>query len=253
MTSDDPYDRLAPFYDAAIGDFDADLDMYEAFARRLDAPVLELGVGTGRVALALARRGLRVVGVDRSTAMLEIARERAVAGGVNGVKLHCQDFSVLTVSGDYGLVICALDTFLHAAHTAEQIAVLSAARERLAPGGLIAIDLPGPAGDWGDWDPGVRPLVLDWTQETDGVRLTRYSSFRADLAQQRRLITDIYEQTGADGSVRRHIVEYALRFVFPAEMELLLAASGLALYARYGDYDLSAFDAASERMIVLAE
>jgi hypothetical protein len=67
-----------------------------------------------------------------------------------------------------------------------------------------------------------------------------------------RHVTDIYEETSADGAVRRHVVNYSLRCVFPAEMELLLERSGLVLDALYGDYDLSAFDPASERMIVVA-
>jgi SAM-dependent methyltransferase len=252
-TAGEPYDRLAKFYDYTIGDFDADLDMYEAFARRSDAPVLELGVGPGRVALALAGRGLRVTGIDRSAAMLEIARRRVDSDGIAGIELHHQDFRKLNVPGSFGLIICALDTFLHLSNTAEQLDALRGARERLATDGLIAIDLPGPAGDWGDWDSGARPLVLDWSRLIDGVRLTRFSSFRADLAQQQRSLTDVFEETEADGTVRRHVVEYALRFVFPAEMELLLRVAGLARYACYGDYDLSPFNAASERMIVLAE
>ena len=253
MQSDgDHYDRLACFYDLSMAGFDADIDLYEAFARRTDAPVLELGSGTGRVAFALADRGIDVSGIERSAAMQEIASHRAAGSGLPKPKLQLGDMRCPTVEGSFGLIICAIDTFLHLQNTGEQLATLTAARERLAPNGRLILDLPGLAGDRSDWQPGARPLVLDWNRDREGQTITRLSSFQADLAQQMRHVTDIYEETSADGAVRRHVVNYSLRCVFPAEMELLLERSGLVLDALYGDYDLSAFDPASERMIVVA-
>jgi SAM-dependent methyltransferase len=251
VTDADPYETIACFYDLATEGLSADVDLYEALARRVDAPVLELGTGTGRVALALAARGFEVVGIDRSQAMLRIAQEKANRDGVE-VKLLHDDMRQPKLNGRFGLIVCALDTFLHLAGTDEQIATLSAAQGLLAPGGLIALDLPGPAGDWGDWDAGARPLVLDWSLQTADRRVTRFTSFQSDLSTQTLTVFDVFEVTDQNGAVRRHTVSYPLRFVFPAELELLLQMAGLRIHTRYGDYELGPFTAESPRMIVLA-
>jgi len=250
--TDDAYYTIARFYDRTLAGFDADIDLYDAFARRSAAPVLELGVGTGRVALALARRGLHIVGIDRSAAMLAIARRAKVAEGLKRLTLVEGDMRAPPVSGSFGLIICARDSFLHLPDTDDQLATLRAARGLLAPAGCLVLDLPGPAGDWGGWEPGAQPLVLDWSEVTDAGRVSRYTTFRADAAAQTRAVTDIFEEIAPDGSVRRFVAEYRLRFVFPAEMNLLLRLAGLRLDGRYGDYDLAPFDAASERLIVVA-
>ncbi|HEY8836313.1 MAG TPA: class I SAM-dependent methyltransferase, partial [Dehalococcoidia bacterium] len=138
MQSDgDHYDRLARFYDLSMAGFDADIDLYEAFSRRTDAPVLELGSGTGRVAFALADRGIDVSGIERSAAMQEIASHRAAGSGLPIPKLQLGDMRCPTVEGSFGLIICAVDTFLHLQNTGEQLATLTAARERLAPNGRL--------------------------------------------------------------------------------------------------------------------
>lgn len=250
--TDDAYDTIARFYDRTLAGFDEDIDLYEAFARRSDAPVLELGVGTGRVALALARRGLRVVGVDRSVAMLAIARQAQAAAGLKNLTLDEGDMRAPGLEGRFGLILCARDSFLHLADTEDQLATLRAARALLAPGGRLVIDLPGPAGDWGGWASGAQPLALDWSEATDTGRVSRYTTYRADAAAQTRDVTDIFEELALDGSVRRFVAEYRLRFVFPAEMALLLRLTGLRLDGHYGDYDLAPFAAGSERMIVVA-
>ncbi len=253
MRADDPYDQIAPFYDLATDGFDADIDMYEAFARRVYAPVLDAGTGTGRVAIELAKRGLRVVGIDRSPAMLAVARRKVEEHAALAIKFHQDQMVAPITSGRFGLILCALDTFLHLSSGDEQLAALRAWSERLAPDGRIAIDLPGPAGDWGNWDPGASPLVLDWSRSVGAGHVSRFSSYRSDFATQTRTVTDIFEELAADGGVRRHMVEYVLRFVFPAEMGLLLRLTGLVECCRYGDYELGPFDSSSERMIVVAE
>ena len=251
-SSPDPYELLAKYYDVGHDTFDADTPLYDALARRTSFPVLELGAGTGRLAHALAAHGHAVTGIDASSAMLAIARAKPVPSK-GSVAFVCDDMRHPSVSGQFGLIVCAIDTFLHLLTTDDQVLTLRAARGLLAPGGLIVLDLPGPAGDWGDWEPGARPLVLDWIAEQTGAQVCRYSTFRADLSTQTRHVIEAIDEIGRDGLMRRCIVEYDLRFVFPAEAELLIRVAGLRLYARYGDYDLAPFDDGSPRMIVLAE
>jgi SAM-dependent methyltransferase len=250
--SADPYDAIAPFYDRTLAAFDADLPLYEGFARRLDAPVLELGVGTGRVATALAQAGHAVIGLDRSAGMLRLARDSIAQRRIARVQLLRGEITRPPLRAAFGLILCARDSFLHLPDTEDQLAALRAARELLHPEGRLVLDLPGPAGDWGDWAPGARPLVLDWSEAGPQGRLSRYTTFRADAATQTRSVTDIFERIGPDGAVRRTVVEYTLRFIFPAELRLLLDAAGLRLAGLYGGYELEPFAAESERMLTVA-
>jgi SAM-dependent methyltransferase len=246
----DPYAAIARFYDLATDGYDDDLPFYRELAP-LNASVLDLGVGTGRVALALADGARRVVGIDRSPAMLALAAGKLITHPAR-LQLLAGEMAAPPLRGRFDLVLCALNTFLHLARPGEQLAALRAWRELLAPAGLLALDLPGPGGDWGDWNPGERPLLPAWTRVVGVETVTRLTTFSADPAEQLRFYTDFYDSVGADGIVRRATANYALRWLFPAEALLLLEATGLELQERYGGYAMEPFDATSERMILIA-
>jgi SAM-dependent methyltransferase len=248
----DPYDRIARYYDWAAGDEDADVFFYTEMARRIAAPVLELGVGTGRVAVPLARAGCPVYGVDTSAAMLDVARAKAADAGVP-LRLAQADLCGYAFDVRFGLIYCALDSFLHLLTQDRQIAALRLACVHLAPGGRIVLDLPSlTTGQWGSWEPGVRPLELVRAGPgPDGGTLQHLQTFTADPATQRRAVTHIFDEVTADGLVRRTTVSYELRFVFPAELPLLAGAAGLTLESVHGGYDLEPFEAGCERMIAV--
>jgi SAM-dependent methyltransferase len=253
-SSEDVYDLLAPYYDLGTGGFDEDIAVYLGFARRTAAPVLELGCGTGRLLLPLARAGLSVAGLDRSAAMLGYAQRRLCREGAVEARLVQGEMCCPPLDGRFGLVFVALDGFLHLTSRDQQLQALRSARRLLSRAGLLLLDLPAPAAPgWEDWSAGARPLVQAWSAVLgNGARITKLSSFVADASTQTHQVSETYERLDRDGSVRRQAVEYALRFVFPAEMELLLDAAGLELRGRYGDYDLSPFRAGSPRQICVA-
>ena len=247
-----PYDRLARFYDWAVGEYDADVFFYSEMARRLDAPVLELGTGTGRVAIPLADAGCSVYGIDNSQAMLEVARSRAARAGIS-IQLQQADLCAYEFTERFGLIFCALDSFLHLLTQERQIAALRLARGHLAPGGRIVLDLPSlTTGQWGAWEPGVHPLELVRAGAgPDGGTLHHFQTFAADPATQQRTVTHLFDEVAADGTVRRTSVRYELRFIFPAELPLLASAAGLTLEAVHGGYDLEPFVSGCERMIAV--
>jgi len=250
---DDPYAALARFYDRAVGADGPDLAFYLALARRTGGPVLEIGAGTGRVAVPLARAGYEVIAVEPSAAMRAEGEARAVAAGVALTWVAERAELLAPSQRRYALVLCALDTFLHFGDGPAQRAVLDRVRDLLLPDGLLVLDLPALAA-WWDWQPGVRPLEL-LSCERDpatGQTVAHYTTFTVDPASQTRHVTQVFEETAPDGTSRKWFAHYPLRFVGRYELEFLLAQSGFALDALYGDYDLGALDAESERMIVLA-
>jgi len=172
------YDRIARVYDPWSRSVVEDVPFYVEEAVRWGGPVLELGVGTGRIAVPVAASGVQVVGVDLSAGMLEVARERAAFAGVE-LDLRHGDMRDPPVDGTFPLVTCPFRSLLHLETDADRRAALRAVSRRLSPGnGRFVFDVftPSPEdiadthgrfierepGIWerADWDEGERTLTL---------------------------------------------------------------------------------------------
>src|SRR3990172_922944 len=134
---DDPLD-LAELFDLDYSDFTDDLPFYENLARRSDGPILELGVGTGRVAIHLAHARFEVWGIDVSDEML--ARARCKADLVGRLRLLSGDMRDFELERTFDLIFAAFGTFHHLLTPEDQLACLSCIRRHLAPGGLFVCD-----------------------------------------------------------------------------------------------------------------
>jgi SAM-dependent methyltransferase len=156
------YDRLGPAYDAWCRSVLEDIPFYVDLAVRSGGPVLELGVGSGRVAVPTALAGITVVGVDTSPTMLELARRRAESHTVD-LRLVEADMRSLPELGRFALVTIPFRALLHLSSDAERRAVLSAARARLLPEGVLAFDVFHPDAEdiaethdrWLEREPGI--------------------------------------------------------------------------------------------------
>lgn len=246
----DAYAALAPIYDRLVR-FENDTAFYAALASRYGGPVLEIGAGTGRIALPLARAGHEVVALDSSAAMAAIGEAASRAAGLP-VRWRRGDVCQGRLGGPYRLIVWALDGFLHVPSGAAQGRALAAVRRALHPDGCFVLDLPSLA-SWWDWQPGIRPLELTWSEaDASGETALHYETFTCDPATQKRTVTHLVESVAADGTVSKRVASYALRFVGRFELALLLARARLRVYAEYGDYELSPPAPDSERLIVLA-
>jgi SAM-dependent methyltransferase len=243
---------ISEFYDLDLEGYVDDINMYENFARRGELPSLELGVGTGRIAVPLARARLPVWGIDSSESMLKLAREKAGPAPSERLRLIHSDMRSFNLGRQFDLVYCALGGFLHLESQDDQIATLVRAREHLSDGGVLVIDLPNPLTL--DWEAGTRPIVLDWTRAHPqrGTTVSKLVAVEVLQPDQVQRITYWFDEVMGDGALHRTAGTFNLRYVFPAEARLLLDAAGLRFSAVYGTYDLSPFDADSPRMIVVA-
>jgi SAM-dependent methyltransferase len=173
------YDPIARLYDPWSLSVTEDVAFYVSEARGAAPPVVELGVGTGRIAVPIAAEGIRVVGVDSSPGMLEVARESAEAAGVADlVDLRLGDLRSPPVDERVELVVCPFRSFLHLHTDEDRLAALAAARELLVEGGRLIFDVFAPGDDdiaethgrWlerepdiferADWDTRSRTLTL---------------------------------------------------------------------------------------------
>jgi SAM-dependent methyltransferase len=257
-----PAEALARLYDLDLTDDPGDLDLYLALAHRSGGPILELAVGTGRLAVPLAGEGFAVTGVDNDAAMLARARRRAEAAGVSPLsatgpargtrgragRLELVEADIvglrLAAAGSFRLAYLALSSLLLLASRAAQRAALQAMARHLAPGGLAVVDvaLPG-ADDLARYDGrlGLEAARLD---PMTGRLVTRLSSAQHDAAGQVVTLTTIYEEGAQGASPVRWLRSDRLRLVSAEEL------AGLEQLA--GGYDLEPLGPATERLVVVA-
>jgi SAM-dependent methyltransferase len=137
------YDAIAELYDPWSASVVEDVGFYLEEARRSSGPVLELGVGTGRIAVPIAADGIRVIGIDSSRAMLEVCARRAALAGVQ-LDLRVGDLRKPSVTERVPLVICPFRSLLHMHTDEDRLSVLGAARDLLVPGGRFVFDVFAP-------------------------------------------------------------------------------------------------------------
>ncbi len=252
----DQYADIAELYDFAYWDYDDDIDFYENLARIHDAPVLELGAGTGRVALRLASAGFSVTGLDSSPHMLAKARENAAAAAVPDKRLRLIEGSMtdFDLGERFGLVLVAANTFQHLLTTSEQRACLACVARHLLPGGVFALGMRSATSvSWEDAG-APAPLMLDWSRRDreTGDLVMKLVAAQPDPAGMTRHLTYVYDRVSGDGTVRRTVFETDLRYSSQAEMEALLQEAGLRVTHVYGDYDLSPVGPDTEHLILVA-
>jgi SAM-dependent methyltransferase len=242
-------ERFAALYDLDTPHGpDPAIDWFRAIARRTGGPVLELGCGTGRVAIPLAQDGHDVVGLDRSEAMLTRAERHARREGVS-LRLVEGDMRSFSFSQSFPLIAIAFNTFLMLTPE-ERWGCLARVREHLAPTGLLAIDCfqPDPERIVGH-DSTVRE---EWTRHDpeSGHSVTKFSSSSANVDQ-----VDFrwwFDELDGEGHITRWQRATTLHYLYRREAELLFAEAGFVTEALHGDYDGSPAGGSSPRLLVVA-
>ena len=250
-------EALARLYDLDLVDDPGDLDLYLALAARADGPVLELAVGTGRLAVPLAQAGYRVIGVDLDPAMLARARRRAdeaANGARDRLTLVEADLVGLRLpeAGMFGLAFIALNSLLVLPNRAAQRAALRTMADHLAPGGLAVADVWIPdAEDLARFD---GRIMLEWPRldpET-GAIVTKVGSAQHDASSASVVMTTIFEEGGQGDHTRRWVRRDRLRLLSADELRGFAEDAGLTVELLAGDYGLGPMGPGTERAILIA-
>jgi SAM-dependent methyltransferase len=211
------YDAIARIYDPWSRSVTEDVPFYLEEARRTGGPVVELGIGTGRIAVPIAADGIRVIGVDSSRAMLEVCTERAaLAGAVLDLRLG--DLREPPVDELVPLVICPFRSLLHMHSDDDRRRALRAARRLLAPGGRFVFDVFTPS--------------REDIEETHGRWLEREPEIyeRADWDEHARTLTLSVRGTESESTMQ-------LAWLAPEEWRALLKDERFSIDACYGWFD----------------
>ncbi len=225
-------ERLAALYDLDAPAGDAAIDWFRGLAQLTGGPVLELGVGTGRVAIPIAKDGHEVVGIDRSAAMLARAERRARTARAK-LRLVEADMRSFSLDRSFALVTIPFNTFLMLTPD-ERWACLARCREHLIPTGRLAIDVfqPDPNVIAG-MDGAVREEWRRPDPET-GRMITKFSSTRGDVDAV--TFTWWFEEE-IDGVVHRVSREATLHYLYRREAELMFGVAGYEIDTLHGSYD----------------
>lgn len=174
------YDPIAGIYDPWSLSVVEDIPFYVEEAERCTGPVVELAVGTGRIAIPIARAGRHVIGVDLSDGMLEVAFAYASEHGVSDlIDLRVGDLREPPVPERVPLVICPFRSLLHMNDEAEKLRALRAAHDLLEPGGRLVFDVFAPSredieatnGLWLEREDGIFERA-DWEEASRTLRLS---------------------------------------------------------------------------------
>ncbi len=174
------YDRIAGFYDPWSRSVTEDVGFYVDQALASGGPVVELAVGTGRIAIPVAQAGVSVIGVDSSPEMLALARAAAEAAGVaDRLDLRLGDLRDPPVSERVPLVICPFRSLLHMETEEEKLRALAAAHSLLEPDGRYVFDVFAPSRDdidethdrWLEREPGIFERAV-WDEGTRTLSLS---------------------------------------------------------------------------------
>ena len=250
-------EALARLYDLDLVDDPGDLDLYLALAARADGPILELAVGTGRLAIPLAQAGYPVTGVDLDPAMLARARvraERAAPGAKDRLTLVEADLVGLRLpaAGTFGLAFIALNSLLVLPTRAAQRAAFRTMTDHLAPGGLAVADVWIPdAEDLARFD---GRILLEWPRldpET-GMIVTKVGSAQHDASSATITATTVFEEGGQGQAARRWVRRDQLRLLSGDQVRTFAEDAGLTVELLAGDYGLGPMGPGTERAILIA-
>jgi SAM-dependent methyltransferase len=218
------YDGIATLYDAWSTGVVEDISFYVEEALAAGGPVVELGVGTGRIAVPTAMAGVHVIGVDSSAGMLAVCADHARAAGVAArLDLRRGDLRRPPVEERVPLVTCPFRAYLHLTGDDERLEALAAARDLLLPGGKLVFDVFAPSaedieetdGRWLEREPGIFERA-DW----DGTAQTLTLSVRGERGES----------------------SMTLWWLEPQRWQTLLAEAGFVVEACYGWFDRRPYD-----------
>lgn len=240
------YDQfIARIWDLLYSNKADDLNFYLQAAKNSPLPVIELGCGTGRVLLTIAKEGIPIDGCDSSTHMLDILNKKILKLPINirtNISLFNEEMSCVHKNKYYGLAIIPFNTFAYLLNADEQLNTLKNIKSILAENGLFIFDMINPEIDRyiERFDKGANSIKRTgrsvYDSESEHV-IVEWSSRNFDIVNQIMYETQIWEEINSNNEIiKRHYREKIQRYSFINEMRYLLNITGFQVEKIYGDF-----------------
>lgn len=249
------YHTWAEFYDAHYASTTADeVDFYVSLARDHGGPVLEVGVGTGRLAVPIANLGIRVTGIDLHKSMLDKARNKVDSDILNRhlVRLFQADMRSLSLGEKFKLVFIPARTLLLNSSFSDQLDTLTAARDHLCPDGYLVFNIYVPDSERLYHHSKTPFLSGDVINPESGHRCLFWTLQRYDTSRQLDLSQTVVEEIASDFTISRKVIlNSELRYLYPTEAFQLVEQSGMTIYEAWGSFGKTPFNETSEELILV--
>jgi SAM-dependent methyltransferase len=246
------WDEYAPFYDwenaRTLGR--RDVPFWRQLALNAGGRVLELGCGTGRIALPLGRAGVPIVGIDRSEPMLTRARQRVRRGRLgNRVRLVRGDIRHLPFRRPFSLVIAPYGILQSLLRERDLESALAAVYEAVEPGGTFGLELVADLPSWEEYRK--RISLKGWRGRSGGSQITLVETVRQDAARKLTIFDQEFTETRR-GRRRTHRFSLTFRTLTVPQMARRLEKAGFETTALLGDYRGGPWDPRAEVWVILA-
>lgn len=249
-TEGDRQANLARYFQAQYADFDEDIAFYQQLAGTTGGPILELGCGTGRVLLQLARNGETCVGVDSDTSMLRRLGRQLTGDLTAEVHLVQANVVSLPLTGTFPLIISPCSTMAYLPDP-QFLDVLSRIRSLLTPNGVFAMDLP--AAEQAPISETQQAEIIDEFHEPDRGTDVQVSAVQRQLNETTYEVDWHYDEMNSDGHTKRTTIptRYHLRTI--AMLKDMFGEAGLRLKNSYSSYSREPIQPDSPGYIVIAQ
>ncbi|MDA1280465.1 MAG: class I SAM-dependent methyltransferase [Chloroflexi bacterium] len=249
------YIAWAEWYDIFYSAADpGDISFYHGLCKASGGPVLEIGVGTGRITLPLAQQGMEIVGIDLNEPMLKVAQQRAleVAPLSGSLKLIQADMRNFDLKRQFPVVIIPARTLLLATTEDDQFHTLCCAAQHLEPGGTMAFNLFYPDPEMLADDPD-EEFLLEVVEKPNGGRYVLTAKNHFDTITQINNGVQIAEELDAHGElVRRQELDVTVRYLHPEQVLALCGRAGLKIIEMWGDFEGAELTDESDEIVVVA-
>lgn len=228
-----------------------DINFYRELALKHGRKVLELGVGTGRVAIELAKANVTVLGIDNSEFMLDVARQKLKGENASvrkRIKLKFGDMRNFELKETFPFIYIASSTFEHCITEEDQEKCLTSAYDALKKKGILAFDISQPSREKPESSWWIDRKGLSPEEEVVRTIFSR-RNMKANVASVN-LFFDVYQS----GKLKERYYEYGeARISSKKDVERILKNAGFIVDAVYGDFDKSAYNEKSPRVIFVAK
>lgn len=243
----DVYEQMGDFYDLVYSEqFDSDFYLKEA--KKAEGPVLELGCGTGRIAIKLAKEGIDVTGLDMSEKMLELLKRNAHQAGVK-VKTYLGDMRDFNIEEKFRLAVFPYRSFLHLLSTADREKTLANVYNHLEEGGKVILHVYNPSQE--ELETTGEPHKIDETEaikEGKKYLMKWFLQYHPENGTADYMIV-VHREDGTE----KEKFKMTVSFITVAELKTILEEAGYRNIKSYCGFDYEEYDGMCQEIVVVAE